>query len=301
MLLVHTMEGEDDIVPLAVGGAPPPPPGPPGPPGLPPVLPPVVEPLQDMGSIGAAVNAIAQDRAPMISVLEGMAARMDTLTLENRLTKQENALLLTAARKAMVASTLAKLTNPMSVRAVTNNFRIQHIIEDILTTLKPNGQVLVPVSLGRAAATIEAQVVLLEEMSRILQRDSEVHQIAKDSHIGWSLLPFLDEEETATEEKDSLKIIKSKDVAAAEKSFMTFTLDKSKTSTFNRGAAGRGASTRGKGKNKGKGRQKGKSTLNQVSGGSVGKSNKPRSGGCHRCGGPHFVRSCTVAVQKPAN
>ena len=114
----------------------------------------------------------------------------------------------------------------MSVRAVTNNFRIQHIIEDILTTLKPNGQVLVPVSLGRAAATIKAQVVLLEEMSRILQRDSEVHQMAKDSHIGWSLLPYLDEEEIATEEKDSLKIIKSKDVTAAEKSFMTFTLDK---------------------------------------------------------------------------
>ena len=189
----------------------------------------------------------------------------------------------------------------MSQRAVTNNFRILHIIDDILTVLKPNGQVLVPVTLGRADATIEAQVVLLEEISRILQRDSEVHQIAKDSHIGWALLPYLDEEETATEEKDSLKLIKSKDVAMAEKNFMSFTLDKSKTSTFNRGAAGKGASTRGKGKNKGKGRQKGKSTLNQVSGGSVGKSKKNRSGGCHRCGGPHFVRSCTVAVQKPAN
>ena len=302
VLPVFAMEGEDDIVPLAVGGAPPAPPGPPGPPGLPPVLPPVVQPLQDMGAIGAAVNAIALDRAPIISVLEGMAARMDTLTLENRLTKQENALLLTAARKAKVASTLAKLTNPMSMRAVTNNFRILHIIEDILITLKPNGQVLVPVSLGRAAATIEAQVTLLEEISRILQRDSEVHQIAKDSHVGWSLLPYLDEEETATEEKDSLKLIKSKDIAAAEKSYMTYTLDKSKTSTFTRGGAGRGVSTTsGKGKGKGKGRGRGKSPLNGVAGGSVGKSSKPRTGGCHRCGGPHFVRSCTVAVQKPAS
>ena len=55
------MEGEDDLVPVAVGGAPP---GPPGP-GPAPVLPPAVEPLQDMADIGAAVNAIAlDDRVP---------------------------------------------------------------------------------------------------------------------------------------------------------------------------------------------------------------------------------------------
>ena len=211
-------------------------------------------------------------------------------------------MLLTAARKAKVAATLSKLTNPMSQRAVTNNFRILHIIEDIMTVLKPNGQVLVPVNLDRAAATIQAQIVLLEEISRILQRDSEVHQIAKDSHVGWSLLPYLDEEETAVEEKDSLKLIKSKAIAAAEKSYMTYTLDKSKTSTFSRGGAGRGVSnTRGKGKGKGKGRGKVKSPLNGVASGSVAKASKPRSGGCHRCGGPHFVRACTVAVQKPAN
>ena len=58
------MEGEDDIV--AVGGAP--------------VLPPVVEPLQVMRSIGAAVNVIALDRAPIIGVLEGMAARQPLLS-----------------------------------------------------------------------------------------------------------------------------------------------------------------------------------------------------------------------------
>ena len=287
---------DDDDAHVPVGGAPP------GPPGPGPAAPPAVEPLQDLGDIVAAVNAIAvADPAPMIIMLEEMSARMHTLSMEQKLTKRENAMLLTAARKAKVAATLSKLTNPMSQRAVTNNFRILHIIEDIMTVLKPNGQVLVPVNLDRAAATIQAQVVLLEEISRILQRDSEVHQIAKDSHVGWSLLPYLDEEETAVEEKDSLKLIKSKDIAAAEKSYMTYTLDKSKTSTFSRGGAGKGVSnTRGKGKGKGKGRGKVKSPLNGVASGSVAKASKPRSGGCHRCGGPHFVRACTVAVQKPA-
>ena len=150
------MDGQDDLAP--VGGPPPPPPGPPGPP-----LVPVVEPLDDMGSIGAAVNAISNDKAPIISVLESMAARMDNLAMENKLTKQENLQLLTAARKAKVASTLAKLTNPMSIRAVTNNCKLQHMIEDILSTLKSNGQICVPVSLDRATAIIEAQVIVLEE------------------------------------------------------------------------------------------------------------------------------------------
>ena len=115
-------------------------------------------------------------------------------------------------------------------------------------------------------------------------------------------MPYLDEEETAVEERDSSRLIKSKDIATAEKNYMTYTLDKSKTSTFRSGGAGRGVSnTRGKGKGKRRGKGKGKSSLNGVAGGSVAKASKPRSGGCHRCGGPHFVRACTVAVKNPAN
>ena len=97
-------------------------------------------------------------------------------------------------------------------------------------------------------------------------------------------------------------MIKSKDIATAEKNDMSYTLDKSKTSNFHSGCAGRGVSTsRGRGKGKGKGKGRGKSPLNSVAGGAVGKASKPLTGGCHRCGGLHFVRACTVAVQKPAN
>ena len=126
--------------------------------------------------------------------------------------------------------------------------------------------------------------------------------MAKDCHLGWSLLLFLDEEESAYEEHDSTKIIKSKEVVLAEKAFMSYHLDKGKTASFRGAGAGRGAAaSRGAGrKGKGKGKGRGKSSLNSVSSGSVGKLSKPRTGGCHRCGGPHFVRACTVAVQKPA-
>ena len=108
--------------------------------------------------------------------------------------------------------------------------------------------------------------------------------------------------EQTEEQSDSSKLIKSRDIATAEKNYMTYTLDKSKTSNFRSGGAGRGVTnSRGKGKGKGKGKGRGKSSLNSVAGGSVTKASKSRSGGCHRCGGPHFVRACTVAVQKPAN
>ena len=224
----------------------------------------------------------------MIQMFEDMSQELRSLSLEQRITKRENALLVAASRKAKVAEALSKLSDPMSQRAFTLIYRVLHIIEDIMSVLKPNGAVYVPTSLVRAGAVILAQTVLLEEVTRIIQRDSEVHQIAKDSHIGWNLLPFLDEEETAYEERDSSRMIKSKDIATAEKAYMSYTLDKTKTSNFRSGCAGRGVSgSRGKGKGKGKGR--GKPSLNSVAGGSVGKSSKPRSGGCHRCGGPHFV------------
>ena len=63
--------------------------------GLP--APPQVQPLDNMGSIGAVVAAIANVSAPMVSVLEGMAAKINILTLDNRFTKQENQQLVVAA------------------------------------------------------------------------------------------------------------------------------------------------------------------------------------------------------------
>ena len=50
----------------------------------------------------------------------------------------------------------------MSVRAVKLNYRVLHLLEDILYVLKPEGVVLVPTDLAKVGAMIVAQVVLLE-------------------------------------------------------------------------------------------------------------------------------------------
>ena len=82
--------------------------------------------------------------------------------------------------------------------------------------------------------------MVLEEIFRLLQRNSDVYQVAKDSHLGWNLLPFLDKEETTEEEKDSSKLIKSKEVGATEKAYMLFHIDRKKTAKHKNGGRGGG-------------------------------------------------------------
>ena len=153
--------------------------------------PPQVEPLDNIGAIGTAVAAIANDSVPMVSVLEGMAAKINTLTMDNRFTKQENQQLVVEARKAKLAALVGKLTNPMSIRSVTLKGKMNDMIQDLLSTIKSNGNLCVLVSFEGTTILIKSQVVVLEEMSRLILRVNEVHQIAKYSHIGWALLPFL--------------------------------------------------------------------------------------------------------------
>ena len=82
---------------MAVGGGPP---GPPGP-SAPPVPPPASEPLHNFVDIGAAVAAIANatpDTAPMIKMFKDMSEELHSLSLEQKATKRENAMLVAASQ-----------------------------------------------------------------------------------------------------------------------------------------------------------------------------------------------------------
>ena len=62
------------------------------------------------------------------------------------------------------------------------------MVEDILSVFKPDGAALVPTDLETMQNITTAAVIVLEEIVRLLQRDSEVYQVAKDSHLGWDSL-----------------------------------------------------------------------------------------------------------------
>ena len=192
------------------------------------------DPLQDFADIQAAVNDLALDApntGPMVEMMTQMARQLSSLTIQQKLSKRQNAVLLASARKARVDELVSKLSNPMSVRAVKLDFRILFMVENILSVFKPEGAALVPTCLETMHNVITAAVIVLEDIVRLLQRDLEVHQVAKDSHLGWNLLPFLDEEETAVEERDSTRLIKSKEVVSAKKTYMAYHVDRAKTAS----------------------------------------------------------------------
>ena len=108
------------------------------------------DPLHNFADIQQAVNDMAADNpntVPMAEMLGLMAKQLCSLTLAQKLTKKQNSVLLAAARKAKVDECVTKLSNPMSVRAVKLNYRVLHLVEDILAVLKPEGVVLVPTDL----------------------------------------------------------------------------------------------------------------------------------------------------------
>ena len=69
------------------------------------------------------------------------------------------------------------------------------------------------------------------------------------------------------------------------------------TSRGGRGGRGGKVGRGGKGTRGGKSASP-KNNLNGISHNSGGKIAKPRNGGCHRCGGPHYVRACPKPLLK---
>ena len=100
--------------------------------------------LHNFNDIQQAVDDLTKDTpdtVPMAEMFGLMAKELRSLSLAQKITKRENALLLAASRKAKVDEVVSRLTNPMSVRAVKLNFRVLHLLEDIMSVLKPNGVV----------------------------------------------------------------------------------------------------------------------------------------------------------------
>ena len=82
------------------------------------------DPLHNFSDIHKATDDMAKetpDTVPMAEMLGLMAKELHYLTLAQKTTKRENALLLAAAHKAKVDEVVSRLSNPISVRAVKLN------------------------------------------------------------------------------------------------------------------------------------------------------------------------------------
>ena len=99
---------------------------------------------------------------PRVAVMTLMTNKISSMTLQQVTFKKQNTLLMAASRKSKIDDTVAKLNNPMSIRSVKLNYKVLHLVEDLLTVFKPDDRPL-------------AAVKILVEIVRILQRDTEVH------------------------------------------------------------------------------------------------------------------------------
>ena len=246
-----------------------------------------------------AALGLATTQPDMHQLLNKLNTHLSTLSLTTDSLASQHRSLLAAERKGKVAEAVRGLTNPMSVRALHHNYKILHLVEDLLSVFSPNGVSLVITDVAVASDIISAASAVLIEISRLLRRENESHKVAQSSHLGWKVVQELDRKELVAEEVESNQILPAHKVRAAEKSLMSFHLDMAKTLSYSRGGGSRGGSSRGGGRGarsrRGSGK-KGKSS--RVDSGRVAKTGKPRSGGCHRCGGPHFVRACPKPIQK---
>ena len=99
------------------------------------------DPIHNLNDIRQAVADLSKtipDPAHMVEMFDAMAQELRSLSLAQKISKKENALLVAASRKAKVAEVLSKLTNP------------------IISVLKPDGVVYVPTNLVQAGAVILA-------------------------------------------------------------------------------------------------------------------------------------------------
>ena len=252
---------------------------------------------------------IQEEQPQMHAMLLKLSQSLSTLSLAQDLLSKQSKALLESDRKLKVEAAVKSISNPMSVRSIRHNFRVLHLIEDLIAVFSPEGIPLVATDLVAVNDIIAAASGVLLEVTRLLKREMELHSVAQTSHLGWKTVGELDKGELAIEEQDQARILPSTAIVAAERQYMSYHLDLAKTLSFTRGGGsrgGRGGSRggshgggRGGGRGgRGGGRGRGGSKSMGVDSAKSGRVTKPRYGGCHRCGGPHFVRACPKPLQK---
>ena len=258
-------------------------------------------PSADSNEILQAIQAlnIQGDQPAMHAILSKLASGISNIALTNQDLEQKQKTLLEATRKHKMEAFVKSLQNPMSARAVRHIRKVGWLVDDLLDVFAPDGVPFVPTDLPSTSDIIEASVGVMKEMKRLLSREQEMHRIAQVSPLGWRTVAELDKKEVDMEEKEEEKVVTSALVTSAENSFMAYTLALNKAKNFSQssGKGGKSNPVRRTPKKKPSKASKDPS-LGVQHGKASGRVSKPRYGGCHRCGGPHFVRACPKPIVK---
>ena len=248
---------------------------------------------------------LQDDQPAMHSMLKQLTSGLATMSLAQEQLSQKQKALVESDRKSKVEAAVRGVTNPMSIRNIRLNYRVLHLIDDLLEVFCPDGAQYVATNLTDVNDLIQAATTVLFEISRILKTENEKHVVAQSSHLGWRVVKELDKKDPDHDEMEESKLVSEAAVVQAERQFMSYQLDMQKTLNFTKaGHGGRGGGQRvapRRGGSSGSARGgKGRTSLKSMGldTSKAGRVSKPRYGGCHRCGGPHFVRSCPKPLAK---
>ena len=239
---------------------------------------------QGVGALGVGGVVAQQGGQPINALTIGMLS----LTLKS-LTEQTAVL---NHAKQDIAVKVGTQTNPMSKRAIEHDLRLLDCLEDIRSYLLVNGSpvLVTPHNIELVNQAIGLVLAMTETMKSKISANSDKHTIARISALGWKLVSGIEELEGDLS-GISMVDLRSKETAYMKHLAAVAVTTKSVVSTA---ATSKGAAKWKKNKGKkpagSQNRGSGDSNLGKKKGGGVSK--KPKTGGCHRCGGAHFVRNC---------
>ena len=94
------------------------------------------DPLADLE---ASINGLGLcPTDPMVSVMSQFSKKISSLSVAQSSILVQNKLLIASERKSKVDLAVGKLANPISIRSVKTDFRIMHLVQDLLEVFKPN-------------------------------------------------------------------------------------------------------------------------------------------------------------------
>ena len=106
-------------------------------------------------------------------VMLHLTNKISTMTVDQTNIKKKNKLLMAADRKFQIEAAVVKLANPICICSVTMNYKVLHLVQDLLSVFKPNGQPLVLVYLDVVAYVAAAAVVVVEAAMVVVEARAE--------------------------------------------------------------------------------------------------------------------------------
>jgi hypothetical protein len=208
--------------------------------------------------------------------------------------------LLKSKRERDIDVEVAMYSNPTSKRSVEHDMHLSDSVESMVSAMVFNNVVVqaTPNNCAEINAIFFLLLSNIQDLRDRLASDRAKHLIAKASTLGWKFVSSL---ELLEGKVGHLSMVQLRN---QEKAYMAHEVAMASLGKPAGVAPDGGGGGGGRGGNKNKNNKRGggnknnnnkkgggKKGLNETKGGGVG---KPKSGGCHRCGGGgHFVRNCT--------